>query len=111
MSTQLQHQGQVEMREMKGKIEAPLRANNLGSAWDCMKTITGLKESSRKLVQLPEYNCHQQLSQSLKEFYVRFDVHDFSENHSVTRNRLLSAPIDVSDNEAVGEATHVRTCG
>lgn len=75
----------------KEKLEAQLRANNLGSAWDGMNTITGLKESGKKKVSLANYNCDQQLAQSLNDFYARFDIHDFSENHSETRNRLLSA--------------------
>lgn len=76
----------------KEKIEAQLRANNLGSAWAGMKTITGMKENSRKQVMLPNYHCDLQLAQSLNDFYVRFDVHDFNENHSEIRNRLGSAP-------------------
>ena len=81
--------GKIKYKE---KIEAQLRANNLGSAWDGMKTITGLKESCKKRVSLDNYNCDQHLAQSLNDFYVRFDTHDFSEMHSEIRNSLLSAP-------------------
>lgn len=43
-------------RQYKEKIECQLKTNNLGSAWDSMKMITGAKECSRKKVQLNGYN-------------------------------------------------------
>ena len=75
----------------KDKIESQLKANNLGSAWDGMKTITGLKEK-RKKVSLANYTSDLHLAQSLNNFYVRYETHDFSEEHSVIKNRHLSAP-------------------
>ena len=41
---------------------------------------------------LANYNCDQQLAQSLNEFYVRVDAHDFSERHNEIRNRLMTTP-------------------
>lgn len=66
--------------------------NKLGSAWEGMKSITGLKEGSRNKVTLANYNSDHQLAQSLSSFYVRFDVHDFNDKYSEIRNSLLLAP-------------------
>ena len=76
----------------KNKIEAQLKANNLGSAWDGMKTITGLKDRGRKTISLDGFNCDLQLAQSLNDFYCRFDSHIFRDNHMELKNSLLSAP-------------------
>ena len=82
----------VGKMKYKGKIEAQLRANNMGSAWDGMKTITGLKSNGRKKVALADYSCDKLLAQNLNDFYVRFDAHDFSDKHAEIRNELLPAP-------------------
>lgn len=51
-TSQVLHKVQKEMKreirvgklKYKDKIETQFRMNNLGSAWDSMKTIVGLKE-------------------------------------------------------------------
>ncbi len=79
-------------RHYKEKIECQLKKNNLGSAWESMKTITGTKECSRKTVQLNGYNSDLGLAQSLNDFYVRFDACDFSNKHTEVKNCLMFAP-------------------
>ena len=77
----------------KDKIENQLRMNNLGSAWSSMKTIVGLKEEGRTNIQLSGYNSDQQLAEEFNEFYTRFDVHDFKEQHSELRKGLVTSKV------------------
>ncbi|KAK0150010.1 hypothetical protein N1851_009245 [Merluccius polli] len=58
----------------KAKIEAQLKINNLGSAWESMKTIVGLKDDKLKHIELNGYPSDLQLAQELNRFYVRFDT-------------------------------------
>ncbi len=76
----------------KNKMEAQLRTNNLGSAWEGMGTITGLNDKSRGRVMLPNYNSDHQLAENLNAVYVRFDNYDFSSKHLEFRDKLLLAP-------------------
>lgn len=92
MQKEIKREIKVCKSRYKEKIECQLRANNLGSAWDCMKTITGTKECSRKKIQLTGYNSDLELVQNLKDFYVRFDNCDLNEKHGEVTNCLLSAP-------------------
>lgn len=64
----------------------------MGSVWDSMKTIVGLKAGNRSNIELKGYKSDRQLAQDFNEFSMRFDVHDFSDKHFELKSSLLSTP-------------------
>ena len=110
LQKEIKREVRIGKNNYKSKIEAQLRANNLGSAWDGMKTITGLKDSGRKKISLDGYNCDLQLAQSLNDFYGRFDTHIFRENHIEIKNSLLSAPLSTPFFEEQDVITCFKKC-
>lgn len=64
----------------------------MGSAWDSMKTIVGLKERGGGRPELDSYKSDSLLAQDLDRFYVRFDTHDFSDKPSELKKSFLASP-------------------
>ena len=62
----------------KQTVENKLRNNNSGSAWDSIRTMTGLNDKTKKRVMLEGFTSDMSLAQELNNFYSRFDIHDFS---------------------------------
>lgn len=79
-------------KQYKDKIESQLKTNNLGSVWDSMKYITGVKESTHKKIELSGYNTDLDLAQSLNDFFLQFDKQDNSGKHDELKKRFLSIP-------------------
>lgn len=85
----------VSKIKYKEKIETQLRRNNLGSTWDSLKTITGIKADSKRDIQLNDFQSDAHLAQSFNDFYIRFDI-----NHSELRENLLFVlPVNAFFNE------------
>lgn len=86
----------------KEKVEDKLSSNSLGSAWDVMKTMTGLQDSKcRKKVVLDCFDS-KSLADNLNRFYLRFDVNDFfKESEFLKANLSNSSPVTVFDERFV----------
>lgn len=85
-------------RSYKEKLEDQLGNNNLGSAWDSMKTIIGIKEIRNSKLVLDGFKCDRKLAQGLNEFYLRFDTPKFKDVISEQKNSLRDsapAPFDL----------------
>lgn len=72
----------------KEMLERKLSQNNLGSAWDGLRTITVSIKKCKSRVALSGAKSDKQLAQDLNEFYLRFDTLDFSNMNSKLKNEL-----------------------
>ncbi|XP_049908650.1 uncharacterized protein nek6 isoform X1 [Epinephelus moara] len=72
----------------KEMLERKLGQNNLGSAWDGLRTITVSNKKCKSRVALSGAKSDKQLAQDLNEFYLRFDALDFSNMNSKLKNEL-----------------------
>ena len=84
----------------KRKGERNFNENNPRAAWQQMQTMTGYKDTNRRVM-----DCKQDFVDSLfSEFYARFDVHDFSTENDVIIDRLSNIVID--SNEVIVFSEH-----
>ena len=66
-------------QKYKTDLENKMAANNLGSAWSSMKTITGLQNQRHSnRLSLVDFKSDTEFADALNCFYSRFDTLDFS---------------------------------
>ena len=66
-----------------------MAANNLGSAWSCMKTIAGIQnQGNSNSVFLEGFKSDSELADALNCFYTRFDCFDFSQEVQELHHKL-----------------------
>jgi len=77
-------------RDYKYKLENKMATNNLGSAWDSMKTIAGLQNlKSSSPVTLNGFSSDTELANALSQFHNRFDIFDFRNEIDTLSNQLV----------------------
>ncbi len=93
MSVQKEIEQEIRRAELsyKQKLEDKLSNNNLGSAWDSIRSTVGLTENMKKRVSLEGFTSDTVLAQELNKFYSRFDVHDFNNEIMTLKNTMLEA--------------------
>ena len=69
LQKEIKHAIWIGKKKYKEKIETQLQMNNLGSAWDSMKIITGTKKGDKRNIQLNGYKSDVLLAQSFNDFY------------------------------------------
>lgn len=74
----------------KQKVEDKFRNNNLGLAWDSIRTMVGLTDDNvKKRLSLDGFTSDLVLAPELNKFYSRFDVHDFNNEITTVKNTIL----------------------
>lgn len=102
----LQKEVKFEIRRAKQtykeEVEDELSSNSLGSAWDVMKTMTGLQDSKcRKKMVLDRFDS-KSLADKLNRFYLWFDVNDISkESEFLKANLSNSSPVTAFNERSV----------
>lgn len=82
-----------------------MAANNLGSAWSSMKTITGLRNpKNSSQVTLDGFNSDTELANSLNQFFNRFDTLDFRNEIQDLRNKFEDNQYSEIDQKSVEKA-------
>ena len=100
LKKEVKHEIARAKRSYKEKLEDQLGNNNLGSAWDSMKTIIGTKKTRNPNLVLDGFTCDRKLAQTLNEFYLRFDSPTFKDAILEQKNYLKDsapAPFDLHD--------------
>ena len=100
LKKEVKHEMARAKRSYKEKLEEQLVNNNLGSAWDSMKTIIGTKKTRNPNLVLDGFTCDRKLAQTLNEFYLRFDSPTFKDAILEQKNYLKDsapAPFDLHD--------------
>ena len=86
----------------KEKVEDKLSSKNPGSAWDVMKTMTGLHDSKCRTKVVLDGFDDKTLADELNRFYLRFDVNDFSKECAFLKADLSnSSPVTAFDERMV----------
>lgn len=75
----------------KRKLEDMLSNNNMGSAWDSIRSMVGLTDNVKKRVSLDGFTSDLVLAQELNKFYSRFDVYFFNNEIMTLRNTSLES--------------------
>ncbi len=85
----------------KSELENKMAANNLGSAWASLKTITGLQNiQNSSLVTLEGFNSDADFANALNCFYNRFDISDFSNEIQELSDKLKdNQHFDIDQND------------
>ena len=100
LKKEVKHEIARAKRSYQEKLEEQLVNNNLGSAWDSMKTIIGTKKTGNPNLVLDGFTCDRKLAQTLNEFYLRFDSPTFKDAILEQKNYLKDsapAPFDLHD--------------
>ena len=100
LKKEVKHEIARAKRSYQEKLEEQLVNNNLGSAWDSMKTIIGTKKTRNPNLVLDGFTCDRKLAQTLNEFYLRFDSPTFKDAILEQKNYLKDsapAPFDLHD--------------
>ena len=71
--------------EFKNEIENDFKSNNIAAVWGGLKKVTGY-ECAKSTISVSDIDGY---VNELNLFYGRFDVHDFSSEHSSIRNESL----------------------
>lgn len=77
----------------KQKVEDKLTNNNLGSAWESLKIMTGQSVNVNKKVSSEGFSSDQVLANELNKFYCRFDVCDFRNDTTLLKKSDLCEPV------------------
>ena len=75
MSVQKEIKQEIGKGKLWSKVEDKLSNNNLGSAWENIRTMADLTD-----------NVQKRRVQEFHMFYARFDLHDFNNKKTIFKN-------------------------